>query len=283
MKKLMYALAILVLLGVFGYSGYQLLDYYTASTHSQEVYNDLLSLKGQAVQQQKPEIQPSEAPTVPGETAPETPEIPDNLVAVAHPHTGQTMYMLPEFQELFLINPELVGWITIEDTKVNYPVVQAPTNRRDFYLDKNFYGKKDSRGCIYAREVCGILEPSDNITLYGHRMHDYTMFGDLGKYKNRSFWEGHPYIQFDTLWEYGTYEIMAVFQVQAGLKDSFQYHLFVDAEDAAEFDAFVARCKALSLYDTGVEAAYGDKLITLSTCDYHRDNGRLVVVAKRVG
>lgn len=283
MKKILYILVILGLLGVFGYSGLQLLEYFTASAQSQETYDDLLNLKDQMPAPEIPKPAVPAEPTGPAETVPEENQIPDNLVAVTHPETGETVYMLPEFQELFLLNPELVGWITIEDTNINYPVVQSPTSRTDYYLKRDFYGEKDSRGCIYAREVCSILEPSDNITIYGHRMNDNTMFADLGKFKRQNFWESHRYIQFDTLREYGTYEIVAVFRTHAGGEDAFRYHMFVDAADAAEFDAFVARCKELALYDTGVEAEYGDKLITLSTCDYSRSNGRLVVVAKRVG
>ena len=282
MKKLIFALAILALLGVFGYSGWQLLSYYSASAESQSTYEELLALKEQV----------SPAPTVPQPTeseeipaAPEDPTAPTapaGTVALVHPETGEEAWVLPEFQELWLLNPDFVGWISIEGTRVDYPVVQSPINKADYYLKRDFYGKRSSRGCIYAREQCDILAPSDNITLYGHRMNDYTMFGELGKYKRRSFWEDHRYVQFDSLWERGTYEIIAVFQTQAVGKDSFSYHTFVNAETAAEFDAFWARCQELALFDTGLNAEFGDKLLTLSTCDYQDENGRLVVVAKRI-
>ena len=283
MKKLIFALAVLVLLGVFGYSGYQLFRYYAAGAESQDTYNELLALKDQA----KP------SPTAPRPTQPEahpdTPEdptaptIPAGTVALVHPETGEQAYVLPEFQELWLLNPDFAGWITVEGTHIDYPVVQSPVNKADYYLKRDFHGKRTSRGCIYAREQCDLLLPSDNITIYGHRMNDGTMFGDLGKYKRQSFWEDHRYVRFDTLWARNTYEIIAVFQTQAAGEDFFSYHTFVDAEDAAEFDAFWNRCKELALYDTGLDAQFGDKLITLSTCDYHEDNGRLVVVAKRIG
>ena len=91
-------------------------------------------------------------------------------------------------------------------------------------------------------------------------------------------------ITFDTLTDSHQYEVIAVFKtvVYTNSSDSFKYYEFTDAENAAEFDAYVAKCKELSLYDTGVSAEYGDKLISLSTCEYSRNNGRLVVVAKRV-
>lgn len=286
MKKLIFALAVLVLLGVFGYSGYQLLSYYAAGAESQDTYNDLLALKEHAQpdpavpQPTQPQAQPEnpDSPTEPAQPMP-----PAGTVALVHPETGEQAHVLPEFQELWLLNPDFVGWITIDGTHIDYPVVQSAVNKADYYLKRDFHGKRTSRGCIYAREQCDLLLPSDNITIYGHRMNDGTMFGDLGKYKRQSFWEDHRYVRFDTLWERGIYEIIAVFQTQAAGDDFFAYHAFVDAEDAAEFDAFWARCQELALYDTGLDAQFGDKLITLSTCDYQADNGRLVVVAKRIG
>lgn len=109
-------------------------------------------------------------------------------------------------------------------------------------------------------------------------------FTGLMKYRNKSFWEGHKTITFDTLTDRHQYEVIAVFKtvVYTDSSDSFKYYEFTDAENASEFDAYVAKCKELSLYDTGVSAEYGDKLISLSTCEYSRNNGRLVVVAKRV-
>ena len=280
MKRVIYVLAVLVLLGVFCYSGWTLWDYYSDGAESQAVYDDLAALKV-PVATAAPVERPEEAPVFP--TLSQEPEIPEGLVAVTHPTTGQTVWMRPEYEALFAVNPEIVGWITIEGTKVDYPVVQSSQGNTDYYLNRNFYRKKDDHGCIYAREACDVLAPSDNITLYGHRMNNGSMFGDLGKFKKQSFWESHRTFRFDTLYRTGTYEILAVFQTQAGTEESFRYHLFVDAESPEVFQEYIAACKELALFDTGVGAEYGDQLLTLSTCDYHKDNGRLVVVAKRIG
>lgn len=75
---------------------------------------------------------------------------------------------------------------------------------------------------------------------------------------------------------------MVVFKTVAYSSEGFHYYDFVDAENEETFDAYIAKCKELALYDTGVSAAYGDRLITLSTCEYSAQNGRLVVVAKKV-
>ena len=125
-------------------------------------------------------------------------------------------------------------------------------------------------------------QPTDNVVLYGHRMRDRSMFAQLDKYEKKSFYEENPYIYFDTLTELHTYQVMAVFVTSAVKDQGFPYHKFVTAVDEEAFNNFVDGCKGWSLYDTGVDAVYGDKLITLSTCDYTIPEGRLVVVAKRV-
>ena len=112
-------------------------------------------------------------------------------------------------------------------------------------------------------------------------MNDGSMFADLCKYKSKDFWQTHPTIWFDTLDSFGVYEIVTVFKTVVYAQNGFRYFDYVELDDPARFDAYIARCKALSLYDTGVEARYGDKLITLSTCEYSRENGRMVVVARK--
>ena len=106
--------------------------------------------------------------------------------------------------------------------------------------------------------------------------------GDLFKYESKDFYREHKIIRFDTLSGFGEYEIVAVFKTVAYSEQGFKYYHFTRAESAEDFDAYIAQCKVLSLYDTGVTAEYGDKLITLSTCEYSRKNGRMVVVAKRI-
>ena len=125
--------------------------------------------------------------------------------------------------------------------------------------------------------------PSDNVVIYGHHMNDGSMFAHLEKFKSKDFWEEHKIITFNTLTEKNEYEILAVFKtvVYTDSPDSFKYYLFTNADTPEEFTAFVDQCKELSLYDTRVSAEYGDKLITLSTCEYSRTNGRLVIVAKK--
>ena len=190
---------------------------------------------------------------------------------------------IPEYQELYLENNDMVGWLKIEDTKINYPVMQSKDNP-NFYLKHGFDKKYTNYGCPYVQENCNVDIPSDNLIIYGHNMKDSSMFSRLMKYTDKSFWESHKTISFDTLTEKCDYEIIAAFKtvVYTDSPESFKYYQFINADTGDEFNAYITKCKELALYDTGVTAEYGDKLITLSTCEYSRNNGRMVVVAKKI-
>ena len=142
-------------------------------------------------------------------------------------------------------------------------------------FDKSY----SSYGVPYMQENCDV-GISDNLMLYGHHMNNGSMFSDLCKYESEDFYQDHKTIHFDTLDSFGEYEVIAAFKTVAYSEQGFKYYHFVRAEQEEDFDEFIAKCKELALYDTGVTAEYGDQLITLSTCEYSRTNGRMVVVAK---
>lgn len=196
---------------------------------------------------------------------------------------SQDKSFLSDYQDLYLQNNDMVGWIKIEDTKINYPVMQSKDNP-NFYLKHGFDKAYTDYGCPYVQENCDVDIPSDNLIIYGHNMKDGSMFSGLMKYTDKSFWESHKTISFDTLTEKCDYEIIAAFKtvVYTDSPESFKYYQFINADTGDEFNAYITKCKELALYDTGVTAEYGDKLITLSTCEYSRNNGRMVVVAKKI-
>ena len=196
---------------------------------------------------------------------------------------SQDKSFLSDYQALYLQNNDMVGWIKIEDTKINYPVMQSKDNP-NFYLKHGFDKAYTDYGCPYVQENCNVDIPSDNLIIYGHNMKYSSMFSGLMKYTDKSFWESHKTIRFDTLTEKCNYEVIAVFKtvVYTDSPESFKYYHFINADTRDEFNAYITKCKELALYDTGVTAEYGDKLITLSTCEYSRNNGRMVVVAKKI-
>lgn len=189
--------------------------------------------------------------------------------------------IIPEYAELYLQNSDMVGWIKVEDTQINYPVMQSVDNP-NFYLKHGFDKKYTDYGCPYVQENCDVEIPSDNLVIYGHHFKNGAMFAHMMKFCDMDFWKTHRKITFDTLTDHNEYEVLAVFKTPVYTPDCFKYYEFTDAENEEEFNAFIEKCKKLALYDTGVNAEYGDKLITLSTCEYSQNNGRLVVVAKRV-
>ena len=185
------------------------------------------------------------------------------------------------YAELFSMNNDMAGWIKIEDTPINYPVMYTPDNP-NYYLKHNFYKESSSYGVPYVAEHCDPMEPSDNVIVYGHHMNNGSMFAGLMKYENRDFYEQHKTVRFDTLTETAQYEVIAVFKTTVYDDNGFKFYLFSNTKTEDEFMDYVEQCKELSIYDTGVTAEYGDKLLTLSTCEYSNTNGRLVVVAKKI-
>lgn len=267
MKKALYIITIVILLIAFGVSAFMVGSYLLDSKEQEDLYDELSQIKADAEQNAKETTAAAETTeeSVPGYSIVPTEE-----------------GILPVYAELYEKNSDLVGWIKIDGTEIDYPVVQTSTENRDYYLYRNF-DKEDSRsGCIYAREECDINEPSDNITIYGHHMANGSMFHDLIYYEDEERWEYNSLIFFDTLTEYHTYKIFAVFTTTASVGKGFKYHQFVDAGDEEEFNEFIATCKKLALYDTGITPVYGDKIICLSTCEYSQTNGRLVVAAVRI-
>ena len=188
--------------------------------------------------------------------------------------------ILPKYADLVVENPELFGWIRIDDTVLDYPVMRSTADNQK-YLYANFDGKYSFAGTPFAENVCSA--DSDNILIYGHNIKDGSMFRSLFKYEKQSYWEKHPTIYFSDLYEEYEYEVLAVFydRVYKKTDNVFKFYQFIDAENQEEFDYAIAQFKEKSLYDTGVDAQYGDKLITLVTCSYQVENGRFVVVARR--
>ena len=190
--------------------------------------------------------------------------------------------MLEQYLPYYQQNNDLVGWIRVPNTKIDNPVMQTGLDNKNYYLDKGFDHQPSKAGALYIREQCDVFWPSDNVVIYGHNMANNTMFGILDKYRKQSYWQDNQYIYFDTLYEQHTYQIFAVFKTSANEGQGYPYHRFNDAATAEEFNTFISTIKGLAFYDTGITPQYGDKLITLSTCEYTLDNGRLVVVAYRI-
>jgi sortase B len=208
-----------------------------------------------------------------------TPELP---AATPIPvQTPQEPVMLEQYRALYEQNTDMAGWIRVDGTGIDYPVMYTAD---DFYLSHGFDTAESRSGVPFIDQRCAIVPFGTNTIIYGHHMKNGTMFAGLERYEDEDFFEKHPTVRFDTLYEQREYEIIAVFKSKVYRKSDmvFKHYNFLNAEDAAAYNEHIANIKALSLYDTGVTAAYGDELITLVTCAYHTENGQFVVVAKMI-
>ena len=190
--------------------------------------------------------------------------------------------MLPHMAEIYAKNQDVVGWVKIDRTKLDYPVMHTPEDPEK-YIHLNFEERYTYGGLPFLQGDCSMDPESDNLIIYGHNMNDGSMFATLMYYTEQAYWKIHPQVQFSTLYEDRTYEIVAAFydRVYYNYEDVFKFYQFIDAEDEESFNEAMAYYKEHSLYDTGVTAEYGDRLLTLVTCAYHHQYGRFVVIARQ--
>lgn len=184
------------------------------------------------------------------------------------------------YQTLKQENEDFAGWIRIEGTRIDYPVMYTP-GRPEYYLHLDFQKRPSSYGTPFLDNNCRLEEPKTNLLLYGHHMKNGSMFADLQNYTEQEFFAEHPYVQFDLVDQAGSYEIAAVVRVDASSdRTPWQKLLFPGTEE--EFNlAWQTFCRQ-RFYDTGVELTAEDELLALVTCEYTQRDGRLMVVAKRI-
>lgn len=193
----------------------------------------------------------------------------------------QTQDPAEKFAALRQRNEDFIGWISIEGTNLDFPVMYRPDSK-DFYLRHGFDGEYSNYGVPYLDEDCILTAEnrSQNLVIYGHNMKTGTIFGCLTDYKKADTYRKHPVIEFDTLYGDGSYEVFAAFAIDVVEEPDFAYYDAIDLDESA-FNAFVAEVKRRSDVDSGITPVYGEDLITLSTCEYSTANGRYVVCARR--
>ena len=259
-RKLLVVFCALVAAGCFGYFG--VYSYFAGRTQSS--YEMLATLKG--------------SDSLAGGSW----QTPLHKINYTQEEEEAALTVLPEYETLYNKNKKLIGWLKIDDTNIDYPVMQTGNN--EYYLDHNFNQEYDKNGSLFMDAACDVVHRNTNLIIYGHHMKSGKMFGSLNSYSKKEYCEAHPTIRFDTIYEKGLYEVMYVFRSRIYNEDEvvFKYYQFFDAASAKEFDSNMQEMAALSLYDTGVTASFGDELLTLSTCDSSEQDGRFVVVAKRI-
>ena len=254
---------ILIFIACICYIGFCYVSAYIEQEDTSQLLNSI-ELDDQIIQEAKNEIKNEN-------TAKDTTEDKDTSVE-----------RIAKVKKLKKQNSDIIGWIEIEDTKINYPVMQGKDN--DFYMNHNYKKQASQRGSLFLHKDYNWNIKSNNFLIYGHNNTiDGSMFADLLKYQKESFYKEHPTIRFTTNKEDAKYEIIGVFRSRVYYKSEtnvFRYYKFINVKSKERYNNFVKNVKAKSLYNTGKTAKYGDQLMTLSTCAYHTENGRFVVVAR---
>lgn len=194
---------------------------------------------------------------------------------------GEERLVLPEYQELAEENPDFAGWISIQGTNIDYPVMQTPWEP-EHYLHQNFTGEYSYAGVPFVG-FGDMREEKGDIFLWGHNMRSGTMFADLLKYRERQYLRNHSVLHLDTLLERREYEVFAVLDVteaewssEDGLFHSYESDFTMNRE------AYLEKLKKQSLYQSGITADVQDQLLFLVTCSYQKENGRIVIVGRKI-
>lgn len=188
--------------------------------------------------------------------------------------------ILPEYKDLHKKYPDLIGWVKIEGTSIDLPVMQTVD---DFYLHNNIDGEEDINGTLFLDSRDDVNQ-SMNLIVYGHNMRSGAMFGSLKQYLEDGFVAKHKQIQFDSIYEKGTYEVLYVCLTKVGYQDEegYKYYNFIQPKSPEEFDAYFNTIKECAVYDSKQEVTENDRFLTLSTCNSYIEDGRLFVVARRI-
>lgn len=226
---------------------------------------------------------PSPAATPTPTTAPDVSPAPTAAPAVTPTPAPTPEAVVNPYRDAFLSNEDMSAWIQIPGTVIDYPVMWTPEDE-EYYLYRDFDGSSNKNGCLILDTDSCVDPLTTNLIIHGHNMKSGAMFGSLTDYEQEAYYREHKDIILYTETCQRNYEVIAVFRSQVFRKseDVFKFYKFFQADTQEEFDDFYNNIKEMSLYDTGVTAEFGDHFITLSTCVYHVENGRFVVVAKEV-
>ncbi len=244
-KKKIFIAVIVLLAAVFAFSAYKLAGMYVEQKQIEKEYEALRGLLSEESENRQ----------------------------------AENMTPQEKYASVWRANNDFVGWISFEDTPLDYPVVQTK-DEPEYYLRRSFQKEYSYYGVPFMDYKCDV-KTSDNLIIYGHNMTNKTMFSAVESYADKEYWQEHRYIKFDTMDEYATYEVVCSFRIDVSNSD-FYFNTYTTFYSESVFNEFMDNAKALATYDTGVTAEYGDKLLTLSTCEYSYEDGRYVVVAKKL-
>ncbi|MCI5827320.1 MAG: class B sortase [Lachnospiraceae bacterium] len=281
--RLVGVICVLAAIVCFGYFAYT--DYLeNQSAQEMKRLQDMQNMTGHYIEEEAFLEQPADSDAAQNENPDDTTDGQEQADASDEPK--QLPDILPEYEEIYAENNDLVGWLQIDGTVINYPVLQSDSEENSqFYLTHSFAKKKDKNGSLFMDYRNDFVDRDTNIIIYGHNMKSGAMFGSLKKYLDKGYLEKHSKIRFDTIYERGTYEVIGAFLSEVSYQDeyAFRYYNFLNANNESEFEAFCVNVMQLDALKKGtLDAKYGDQLLTLSTCNSYTDEGRMFIIAKRI-
>jgi len=227
----------------------------------------------QAMAQKKPTPPPTYTPVPTARpTAGPSPSVTPTLTPTPTPKVIQ-----PQFAELRETygNDDIVGYLQIPGTSIDYPVTHSTDNT--FYLENDINKNASVAGWIFMDYENNMDNDDPNIVIYGHNMKKDIMFHSLRYYQSWDYFNEHRYIIFNTIYENYVWEVFSFYKADV----SFPYIQVVFPSENAFF-ALAAEMKERSMYDTGVDLKYGDHILTLSTCTNEAEDTRFVLNARRL-
>lgn len=193
------------------------------------------------------------------------------------------------YLNLYKKNNHFTGWICIPNTVINYPFMQTTQKNKNYYINKDFNKTNSPYGTPYIDERCNLKGSKRAVILYGHHMKDGTMFAQLSKYKDYSFYETHPTILLDYFIEgrliEETYQIFSVILIKDIGDMEYPYYDIVsisNKEFDKQYNSYITALKGSALYDTRHTPKQNSSLLLLSTCDYSGKDGRILVAAYKI-
>lgn len=254
MKKLIYVCAVILFFGIFVFSACQLLQIGGEYRKGEKEYENLTQYV-QLPQTTKATVaaKPQEA------TDPEQTETP----------VEEEVWPVVDFVALQAINPDVVGWIYIPDTKVNYPIVQG--NDNDYYLYRLISGEQNSSGSIFLDAKASSLFLSRNNPIYGHNMKNGSMFADMTRYSDQKYYDEHPVAYLLTPEKNYKVHLFSGYVTDAW-GDSWQ----LGFEESA-YVQWLEKLQRNSCFTANVVPTSADRVLTFSTCTYETADARFVV------
>lgn len=175
-------------------------------------------------------------------------------------------------------NSDCIGWLQVEDTNIDYPIMCTP-HQPEYYLRRNFGKQYSIAGTPFLDNMCNVFD-SLNLIVHGHNMKDGSMFASLVQYQDKQYGLDHPQFTLYLKNEVRQYHLMAVLHFDLTLENMSKYYHLPNSR--ADFESYISFLEEESLYCGGYSAIWGERILTLSTCDNKTENGRILVVAKEI-